>query len=133
LDSLEVDQEVCGAYILKVGECHEKKEDTLLGRLSALFLEGEKLEGVCREIIRMWVESCAQSATKNKYDIDVLTIAKAILAQYANSCFPPPVVINPYLHKKKETDKIHNEKDKLAKQDRKCKEKKRTQKGKHKR
>ncbi|XP_038836804.1 coiled-coil domain-containing protein 43-like [Salvelinus namaycush] len=83
LDSLEVDQEVYGAYILgilKEEESDEEKEDALLGILSA-FLEDEKLEDVCKEIISQWAESCARSATKNKEDAEVLAIANLIEKQ----------------------------------------------------
>uniref|UniRef100_A0A4W5MZS2 Coiled-coil domain-containing protein 43 n=1 Tax=Hucho hucho TaxID=62062 RepID=A0A4W5MZS2_9TELE len=83
LDSLEVDQEVYGAYILGIlqeEESDEEKEDALLGILSA-FLEDEKLEDVCKEIISQWAESCARSATKNKEDAEVLAIANLIEKQ----------------------------------------------------
>uniref|UniRef100_A0A4W5RGK6 Coiled-coil domain-containing protein 43 n=1 Tax=Hucho hucho TaxID=62062 RepID=A0A4W5RGK6_9TELE len=83
LDSLEVDQEVYGAYILGIlqeEESYEEKEDALLGILSA-FLEDEKLEDVCKEIISQWAESCARSATKNKEDAEVLAIANLIEKQ----------------------------------------------------
>nr|XP_046163232.1 coiled-coil domain-containing protein 43-like [Oncorhynchus gorbuscha] len=83
LDSLEVDQEVYGAYILGIlqeEESDEEKEDALLGILSA-FLEDEKLDDVCKEIISQWAESCARSATKNKEDAEVLAIANLIEKQ----------------------------------------------------
>nr|XP_046188030.1 coiled-coil domain-containing protein 43-like [Oncorhynchus gorbuscha] len=83
LDSLEVDQEVYGAYILGIlqeEESDDEKEDALLGILSA-FLEDEKLEDVCKEIISQWTESCARSATKNKEDAEVLAIANLIEKQ----------------------------------------------------
>ncbi|KAJ7992366.1 hypothetical protein DPEC_G00277780 [Dallia pectoralis] len=82
LDTLEVDQEVYGAYILGVlqEESDEEKEDALLGILSA-FLEDEELENVCKEIISQWKETCARSATKNKDDVEVLAIASLIEKQ----------------------------------------------------
>ncbi|XP_010873141.1 coiled-coil domain-containing protein 43 [Esox lucius] len=83
LDKLEVDQEVYGAYILGVlqeEESDEEKEDALQGILSA-FLEDEKLEHVCKEIIRQWKETCARSATKNKEDVEVQAIASLIEKQ----------------------------------------------------
>uniref|UniRef100_A0A4W5JH58 Uncharacterized protein n=1 Tax=Hucho hucho TaxID=62062 RepID=A0A4W5JH58_9TELE len=115
-DSLEVDQEVYGAHILKVGERVTKRRTT---HCLEYYLEGEKLEGVCKEIVRQWVESCAPSATKNKEDIEVLAIASLI--EYGDkSLF-------------QNSNMEEHEKNKLAKQDRKDNEKKRTQKGKHKR
>ncbi|KAL0992795.1 hypothetical protein UPYG_G00098500 [Umbra pygmaea] len=83
LGSLEVDEEVYGAYILGVlqeEESDEDKEDALLGILSA-FLEDQKLEDVCKEIIRQWTESCVQSANKNKDDVEVQAIASLIEKQ----------------------------------------------------
>lgn len=64
-------------YVRLGGESRREGRHTAWNTI-CVFLEGEKLEGVCKEIIRRWVESCAQSATKNKYDIDVLTIASLI-------------------------------------------------------
>ncbi|KAM3864084.1 coiled-coil domain-containing protein 43 [Diretmus argenteus] len=84
LDSLEVDREVYGAYILGVlqeEEADEEKEDALQGILSA-FLEEETLEDVCRQIIQQWTESCARSNTKRDADdVEVQAIASLIEKQ----------------------------------------------------
>ncbi|XP_029914924.1 coiled-coil domain-containing protein 43 [Myripristis murdjan] len=84
LDSLEVDREVYGAYILGVlqeEETDEEKGDALQGILSA-FLEEGMLEDVCRQIIQQWTESCARSAAKGDADdVDVQAIASMIEKQ----------------------------------------------------
>ncbi|XP_071390328.1 coiled-coil domain-containing protein 43 [Centroberyx affinis] len=84
LDSLEVDREVYGAYILGVlqeEESDEEKGDTLQGILSA-FLEEETLDDVCRQIINKWTESCARSAAKGDADdVEVQAIASMIEKQ----------------------------------------------------
>ncbi|XP_076000043.1 coiled-coil domain-containing protein 43 [Genypterus blacodes] len=70
LDSLEVDREVYGSYILGVlqeEESDEEKGDALQGILSA-FLEEDTLDNVCRQIIEQWTECCARA--KNKRDGD---------------------------------------------------------------
>uniref|UniRef100_A0A3Q0RZ59 Coiled-coil domain-containing protein 43 n=1 Tax=Amphilophus citrinellus TaxID=61819 RepID=A0A3Q0RZ59_AMPCI len=66
LDSLEVDREVYGAYILGIlqeEESDEEKEDALQGILSA-FLEENTVEDVCKQIIKQWVECCRRSTAK---------------------------------------------------------------------
>ncbi|KAM6957641.1 coiled-coil domain-containing protein 43 [Aplochiton taeniatus] len=83
LDSLEVDREVYGAYILGVlqeEETDEEKGDALQGILSA-FLEEDTLEDVCCQIIKHWTESCASSKENNKGDSEVLAIASLIEKQ----------------------------------------------------
>ncbi|CAL8265233.1 unnamed protein product [Gadus morhua 'NCC'] len=110
LDSLEIDREVYGAYLLGVlqeVECEEEKLETLQGILSA-FLEGDTLEDVCEQIINQWTEHCNRSTKCDDDDADVQAIAslmekqaqivvkpkevsgdsktnkEAVLAQYAN-------------------------------------------------
>ncbi|XP_071781870.2 coiled-coil domain-containing protein 43 [Centroberyx gerrardi] len=84
LDSLEVDREVYGVYILGVlqeEESDEEKGDALQGILSA-FLEEETLDDVCRQIIKQWTESCARSAAKGDADdVEVQAIASMIEKQ----------------------------------------------------
>ncbi|XP_063079886.1 coiled-coil domain-containing protein 43 [Engraulis encrasicolus] len=84
LDSLEVDRDVYGAYILGVlqeEESDEEKTDALRDILSA-FLEDDALETVCQEIINQWTESCAKAAvTKDKTDAEVQAIASLIEKQ----------------------------------------------------
>ncbi|KAM4598474.1 coiled-coil domain-containing protein 43 [Polymixia lowei] len=84
LDSLEVDREVYGAYILGVlqeEESDEEKGDALQGILSA-FLEEDTLEEVCKEIIMQWTESCNRSKTKcDGDDVEVQAIASMIEKQ----------------------------------------------------
>ncbi|CAL8273277.1 unnamed protein product [Lota lota] len=110
LDSLEIDREVYGAYLLGVlqeVECEEEKIETLQGILSA-FLDGDTLEDVCEQIINQWTEHCNRSTKYDDDDADVQAIAslmekqaqivvkpkevsgdskkhkEAVLAQYAN-------------------------------------------------
>ncbi|XP_056143854.1 coiled-coil domain-containing protein 43 [Lampris incognitus] len=84
LDSLEVDREVYGAYILGVlqeEESDEEKGDALQGILSA-FLEEDTLEDVCKQIIKQWSECNAQSTAKQDADdAEVQTIANMIEKQ----------------------------------------------------
>ncbi|XP_046893787.1 coiled-coil domain-containing protein 43 [Hypomesus transpacificus] len=83
LDSLEVDREVYGAYILGVlqeDETDEEKGDALQGILSA-FLDEDSLDNVCGEIIRQWTESCARSTSKSNVDVEVQAIASMIEKQ----------------------------------------------------
>ncbi|XP_070704291.1 coiled-coil domain-containing protein 43 [Pempheris klunzingeri] len=82
LDSLEVDREVYGAYILGVlqeEESDEEKEDALQGILSA-FLEEDTVEDVCRQIIKQWTSSHTE-AKKNADDAEVQAIASMIEKQ----------------------------------------------------
>ncbi|KAG9350147.1 hypothetical protein JZ751_026500 [Albula glossodonta] len=83
LDSLEVDRDVYGAYILGVlqeEETEDEKMDALQGILSA-FLEEDALENVCREIIKHWAESCSISIAKNTQSDEVQAIANMIEKQ----------------------------------------------------
>nr|AAI55275.1 Coiled-coil domain containing 43 [Danio rerio] len=84
LDSLEVDREVYGAYILGVlqeGESDEEQKDALQGILSA-FLEEETLEEVCQEILKQWTECCSRSGAKSdQADAEVQAIASLIEKQ----------------------------------------------------
>ncbi|KAG7492329.1 hypothetical protein MATL_G00013070 [Megalops atlanticus] len=84
LDSLGVDRDVYGTYILGVlqeEETDDEKTDALQGILSA-FLEDDTLEDVCREIIRHWTESCSCSTAKNtQSDAEVQAIANMIEKQ----------------------------------------------------
>ncbi|XP_066554586.1 coiled-coil domain-containing protein 43 isoform X1 [Amia ocellicauda] len=83
LDSLEVDRDVYGVYILGVlqeEESEDEKMDALQGILSA-FLEDDALEDVCREIIKRWKEDSARSATKHSQSDEVLAIASLIEKQ----------------------------------------------------
>ncbi|KAI1896484.1 hypothetical protein AGOR_G00095260 [Albula goreensis] len=83
LDSLEVDRDVYGAYILGVlqeEETEDEKMDALQGILSA-FLEEDALEDVCREIIKHWAESCSISIAKNAQSDEVQAIANMIEKQ----------------------------------------------------
>ncbi|XP_062302981.1 coiled-coil domain-containing protein 43 [Osmerus eperlanus] len=83
LDSLEVDREVYGAYILGVlqeDETDEEKGDTLQGILSA-FLDEDSLDNVCGEIIRQWTERSARSTSKSDVDVEVQAIASMIEKQ----------------------------------------------------
>ncbi|CAB1436841.1 unnamed protein product [Pleuronectes platessa] len=82
LDSLEVDREVYGTYILGVleeEESDEEKEDALQGVLSA-FLTEDTVEDVCKQIIKQWTECCSRSAVKED-DAQVLAIASLIEKQ----------------------------------------------------
>ncbi|KAM4531557.1 coiled-coil domain-containing protein 43 [Odontesthes bonariensis] len=83
LDSLEVDREVYGAYILGIlqeEENDEEKEDALQGILSA-FLDQDTMEDVCKQIIKQWTECSRRSARKNAEDAEVLAIASMIEKQ----------------------------------------------------
>ncbi|XP_062264423.1 coiled-coil domain-containing protein 43 [Platichthys flesus] len=82
LDSLEVDREVYGTYILGVleeEESDEEKADALQGVLSA-FLTEDTVEDVCKQIIKQWTECCSRSAVKED-DAQVLAIASLIEKQ----------------------------------------------------
>ncbi|XP_051571135.1 coiled-coil domain-containing protein 43-like [Myxocyprinus asiaticus] len=84
LDSLEVDREVYGFYILGVlqeEENDEEKWDALQGILSA-FLEEDTLEEVCQQILKQWTECCSRSKAKgNQADDEVQAIASMIEKQ----------------------------------------------------
>ncbi|CAK6961281.1 coiled-coil domain-containing protein 43 [Scomber scombrus] len=83
LDSLEVDREVYGAYILGVlqeEESDEEKEDALQGILSA-FLDEDNVEDVCKQIIKQWTDHCSQSAKRVADDVEVQAIASMIEKQ----------------------------------------------------
>uniref|UniRef100_A0A8C1VRW9 Coiled-coil domain-containing protein 43 n=1 Tax=Cyprinus carpio TaxID=7962 RepID=A0A8C1VRW9_CYPCA len=83
LDSLEVDREVYGAYILGVlqeEENDEEQKDALQGILSA-FLEEDTLEEVCQQILKQWT-ACSRSAVKGtRADAEVQAIASLIEKQ----------------------------------------------------
>ncbi|XP_075894718.1 coiled-coil domain-containing protein 43 [Nelusetta ayraudi] len=84
LDSLEVDREVYGAYILGVlqeEETDEEKEDALQGILSA-FLDEVAVEDVCKQIIKQWTDYISQSkAKRDSDDAEVQAIASMIEKQ----------------------------------------------------
>ncbi|XP_035511353.1 coiled-coil domain-containing protein 43 [Morone saxatilis] len=83
LDSLEVDREVYGAYILGVlqeEESDEEKQDALQGILSA-FLDEDSVEDVCKQIIMQWTDFCNRSAAKRNADAEVQAIASMIEKQ----------------------------------------------------
>ncbi|XP_053193858.1 coiled-coil domain-containing protein 43 [Scomber japonicus] len=83
LDSLEVDREVYGVYILGVlqeEESDEEKEDALQGILSA-FLDEDSVEDVCKQIIKQWTDHCSQSAKHVADDVEVQAIASMIEKQ----------------------------------------------------
>ncbi|KAK2833186.1 hypothetical protein Q5P01_017075 [Channa striata] len=84
LDSLEVDREVYGAYILGVlqeEESDEEKEDALQGILSA-FLSEDTMEDVCKQIINQWTACCKKLAAKREADdAEVQAIASMIEKQ----------------------------------------------------
>ncbi|KAJ8364589.1 hypothetical protein SKAU_G00134200 [Synaphobranchus kaupii] len=83
LDSLEVDRDVYGAYILGVlqeEETEDEKIDALQGILSA-FLEDGALEDVCREIIQHWTESTFSKEKITQSDAEVQAIANMIEKQ----------------------------------------------------
>ncbi|XP_051743568.1 coiled-coil domain-containing protein 43 isoform X1 [Ctenopharyngodon idella] len=83
LDSLEVDREVYGAYILGVlqeEENDEEQKDALQGILSA-FLEEDTLEEVCQQILKQWTECGSRSAAKNQTEDEVQAIASLIEKQ----------------------------------------------------
>ncbi|XP_077474342.1 coiled-coil domain-containing protein 43 isoform X2 [Stigmatopora argus] len=83
LDALEVDREVYGAYILGVlqeEESDEEKQDALQGILSA-FLDEDKLEDVCQQIIKYWKEYHSSANIRDAGDVEVLAIASMIEKQ----------------------------------------------------
>ncbi|XP_064177640.1 coiled-coil domain-containing protein 43 isoform X1 [Anguilla rostrata] len=83
LESLEVDKDVYGAYILGVlqeEESEDEKIDALQGILSA-FLEDGALEDVCREIIKHWTESTLSTEKITQCDAEVQAIANMIEKQ----------------------------------------------------
>ncbi|KAM9779775.1 coiled-coil domain-containing protein 43 [Neosynchiropus ocellatus] len=84
LDSLEVDREVYGAYILGVlqeEESDDEKKDALQGILAA-FLDEDTVEDVCTQIIQRWAEWCSRSSAKNDIaDVEVQAIASMIEKQ----------------------------------------------------
>ncbi|RXM99369.1 Coiled-coil domain-containing protein 43 [Acipenser ruthenus] len=84
LDSLEVDRDVYGSYILGVlqeEDSEDEKMDAIQGILSA-FLEEDALEDVCTEIIKQWLDSSAGSKAKNDHvDAEVQAIASLIEKQ----------------------------------------------------
>ncbi|XP_041087761.1 coiled-coil domain-containing protein 43 [Polyodon spathula] len=84
LDSLEVDRDVYGSYILGVlqeEDSEDEKMDAIQGILSA-FLEEDALEDVCKEILKQWLESSAGSKAKNDHvDAEVQAIASLIEKQ----------------------------------------------------
>lgn len=83
LDSLEVDQEVYGAYILGVlqeEESDEEKEDALQGILSA-FLEEDTVEDICKQIIKQWSDFCSRTSAIKNDDVEVQAIASLIEKQ----------------------------------------------------
>nr|XP_020463041.1 coiled-coil domain-containing protein 43 [Monopterus albus] len=84
LESLEVDCEVYGAYILGVlqeDESDEEKEEALQGILSA-FLAEDTVEDVCKQIIMQWTACCSRSAAKRDADdAEVQAIASMIEKQ----------------------------------------------------
>ncbi|XP_056609080.1 coiled-coil domain-containing protein 43 [Triplophysa dalaica] len=82
LDSLEVDREVYGAYILgvlKEEENDDEKKDALQGILSA-FLEDDTLEEVCQQILHHWTEYSRSTMRSNQED-EVQAIASLIEKQ----------------------------------------------------
>ncbi|TRY98981.1 hypothetical protein DNTS_001247, partial [Danionella cerebrum] len=83
LDSLEVDREVYGAYILGVlqeEESDEEQKDALQGILSA-FLEEDTLDEVCQQILRQWSECCRSAARNNQVNDEVQAIASLMEKQ----------------------------------------------------
>ncbi|XP_053708657.1 coiled-coil domain-containing protein 43 [Synchiropus splendidus] len=84
LDTLEVDREVYGAYILGVlqeEESDDEKKDALQGILAA-FVDEDTVEDVCTQIIQRWTEWCSRSAAKNDIkDVEVQAIASMIEKQ----------------------------------------------------
>ncbi|KAM6966122.1 coiled-coil domain-containing protein 43 [Tautogolabrus adspersus] len=84
LDSLDVDREVYGAYILGVlqeEESDEEKDDALQGILSA-FLDEETVADICKQIIKQWTEWRSRSAAKKDADdAEVQAIASMIEKQ----------------------------------------------------
>ncbi|XP_058508569.1 coiled-coil domain-containing protein 43 [Solea solea] len=82
LDSLDVDREVYGAYILGVlqeEDSVEEIEDALQGILSA-FLDEDTVIDVCKQIIQQWTECCSGVAARGD-DADVQAIASLIEKQ----------------------------------------------------
>uniref|UniRef100_H3D2B0 Coiled-coil domain-containing protein 43 n=1 Tax=Tetraodon nigroviridis TaxID=99883 RepID=H3D2B0_TETNG len=153
LDSLEVDRDVYGTYILGVlqeEETDEEKEDALKGILSA-FVDEDTLEDVCTQIIKRWTEWNQQYRDLRVFSGNTLYCIVRLLSASCPLLRVPALFKNTNVEevlkrnqqrrvqaredaqKKKEMDKMQREKDKLAKQDRKEKEKKRTQKGERKR
>ncbi|XP_057201925.1 coiled-coil domain-containing protein 43 [Triplophysa rosa] len=83
LDSLEVDREVYGAYILGVlqeEENDDEKKDALQGILSA-FLEEDTLEEVCQQILQQWTEYSRSTMRSNQTEDEVQAIASLIEKQ----------------------------------------------------
>ncbi|XP_034046927.1 coiled-coil domain-containing protein 43 [Thalassophryne amazonica] len=84
LDSLDVDREVYGTYIvgvLREEESDEEKKDALQGILSA-FLDEDSAVDVCQQILTEWAEYCSRSATKRTAsDVEVQAIATMIEKQ----------------------------------------------------
>ncbi|XP_037647764.1 coiled-coil domain-containing protein 43 [Sebastes umbrosus] len=83
LDSLEVDREVYGVYILGLlqeEDSDEEKEETLQGILSAI-LDEDTVEDVCKEIIKQWTDWRDRSAAKSDDDAEVQAIASLIEKQ----------------------------------------------------
>ncbi|KAG7258955.1 hypothetical protein CRUP_014199 [Coryphaenoides rupestris] len=84
LDSLEIDGEVYGAYLLGVlreVDCDDdEKAETLRGILSA-FLEGDTLEDVCKQIFDEWTEHCGRSVKCGDEDADVQAITSLMEKQ----------------------------------------------------
>ncbi|MBN3271910.1 CCD43 protein, partial [Polyodon spathula] len=84
LDSLEVDRDVYGSYILGVlqeEDSEEEEMDAIQSILSA-FLEEDALEDVCKEIIKQWSDSSSGSKAKNNHgDVEVQAIASLIEKQ----------------------------------------------------
>ncbi|XP_077068821.1 coiled-coil domain-containing protein 43 [Siphateles boraxobius] len=83
LDSLEVDREVYGAYIVGVlqeEENDEEQKDALQGILSA-FLEEDTLDEVCQQILKQWTECSSRSAAMNQAEDEVQAIASLIEKQ----------------------------------------------------
>ncbi|XP_037544684.1 coiled-coil domain-containing protein 43 [Nematolebias whitei] len=84
LDSLEMDREVYGTYILGIlqeEDSDEEKKDALLGIFCA-FLEEDTMEDVCMQIIHQWSEYCRHSAGRQHTDdAEVQAIATMIEKQ----------------------------------------------------
>ncbi|XP_041634433.1 coiled-coil domain-containing protein 43 [Cheilinus undulatus] len=84
LDSLEVDREVYGAYILGVlqeEESDEEKEDALQEILAA-FLDEDTVADICKQIIKQWIECSSRAAAKKDADdAEVQAIASMIEKQ----------------------------------------------------
>lgn len=83
LDSLEVDREVYGAYILGVlqeEENDDEKKDALQGILAA-FLEEDTLDEVCQQILQQWTEYSISRKKSNQTEDEVQAIASLIEKQ----------------------------------------------------